>query len=126
MQENKGRNRKIYDSINQGSSYAEMAAEYGVCEHRIKIIYEQVQKKEDKKDDRLYNLLYEFSENEQLSTKACTVLRRAGVDNQTAIVKLDRKQLRKLRGCGAMMEELIMRVIEELRKDESCDKMSEM
>ena len=36
------------------------------------------------------------------------------------IVKLDRKQIRKLRGCGAKMEELIMTVIEEIRKDGSC------
>ena len=120
MEEFKERNKAIYEAHLQGKTVGELAEEYKVSQHRIRIICEHEQKKIDKKDDRLYNLLFELSDNEQLSTKACTVLHRAGVDNEVEIVKLDRKQIRKLRGCGAKMEELIMNVIEEIRKDGSC------
>jgi len=117
MEENKERNRKIYEERLSGKTIADLSCEYGVCEQRIKHIYDQEQRKEDKKDDRLYQLLFALSDNDQLSTKACTVLRRAGADSEAEIVKLDRKQLKKLRGCGSKMEDLIMRVIEEIRKD---------
>lgn len=120
MEENKERNRTIYEKRMLGKTAAELSDEYGVCELRIKHICEQEQRKEDKKDDRLYQLLFRLSDNDQLSTKACTVLRRAGADSEAEIVKLDRKQLKKLRGCGSKMEDLIMSVIEEIRKDDIC------
>lgn len=61
--------------------------------------------------------MFSLTDNEQLATKACTVLSRAHADSKEEAVKLDSAKLRKMRGCGTKMEELILKLIEVIRKD---------
>lgn len=48
---------------------------------------------------------------------SCTVLSRAHANSKEEVVKLDSAKLRKMRGCGAKMEELILKAIEVIRKE---------
>jgi len=81
MEENKERNRKIYEERLSGKTIADLSCEYGVCEQRIKHIYDQEQRKEDKKDDRLYQLLFALSDNDP----ALELVRAENINNEWAI-----------------------------------------
>lgn len=117
MDEYKERNRKIQEEHLQGKNLYQLSKEYGVCVERIRTICKQQLRKEKRDKNELFVLLFSLTDNEQLATKACTVLRRAHADSKEEVVKLDSAKLRKMRGCGAKMEELIMKAIEVIRKE---------
>ena len=57
-----------------------------------------------------------FCEDEQLKSKTTTVLERMEATTLEVFLALEEKQIKKARGCGPKMQELIFKIKEELEK----------
>lgn len=111
------RNKKIYEEHLKGVTFSELGRKYNICLDRARTIFLRESRNAAREGEMLRQLLFSLADNEDFATRAYNVLHRAGIDNEDKLVRLDRQFLRGLRGCGTKTEELIMQVIDEIRKD---------
>ena len=110
------RNREIYEEYLKGVSCKEIAEKYSLTIPRVKGLIEREEKREKNRSNEIFVLLESFCGDEQLKSKTLTVLERIGATTKETILALDEKQLKKTRNCGPKMQELILRIKEEIEK----------
>jgi len=110
------RNRTIYEECLNGASYKQLAEKYGITPSRVKDLFEREDKKEKNRSNEIFLLLETFCEDEQLKSKTLTVLERMEATTTEVFLGLDEKKIKKARGCGPKMQELILKIKEELEK----------
>ena len=74
-------------------------------------------KKEELKNHRYYQLLISLTDNEEMITRTIHVLERNNLDSTEALLNVSRKELFKCRNCGEVMVELIIKLAELLREE---------
>ncbi len=116
MKAEKERNRAIYEECKNGASYKELAEKYGITASRVKDLFEREEKKEQNRSNEIFVLLEALCEDEQLKSKTQTVLERIEATSVESLLALDAKSIKKARNCGPKMQELIMKIKEELEK----------
>lgn len=126
MENYRERNRMIYEERLQGATLEEIGKKYNLCRDRVRTIFIRESRNIAREDEIIRQLLYAMSDDFDFATRAYNVLCRAGIDSKEKLLRSNPETIRKLRGCGAKMEKLIMQVKEALREDEMDDKMSEM
>lgn len=118
MNAEKERNRKIYEECLNGATYAEVAKKYAITISRVKNLYQKEVAKEENRSNKVFALLESLCDDEQLQSKTVTVLKRIEATTIDAVLALDIKTLKKTRNCGPVMQELIIKMQEEIRKKE--------
>ena len=113
------RNREIYEARENGTTFSELARQYEITPNCVRIIYEREKKKEELKEHKYYNILATLTDSEEMITRTIHMLERNGLDSNEAILSATRKQLMKCRLCGEVMTDLVLKVAEVLREQES-------
>ncbi len=116
MKAEKERNRAIYEECLKGASFKEVAEKYSLSQSRVKGLFEREDKKEKNRSNEIYILMETICEDEQLKSKTVTVLERLNAMSVESLLALDAKQIKKARNCGEKMQELILKIREELEK----------
>lgn len=110
------RNRAIYEECLNGATFSAVARKYSITPSRVKGVFEREAKREQNRLNPVFILLESLCEEEQLYSKTVTVLERIEATTEEAILALDRKKLKKTRNCGQVMEDLLMKMKEEIEK----------
>lgn len=118
MEAARERNKQIYEEYLKGAKKKELAEKYGVSPTRIGMIIRWEEDWIAYSKNEVFQVLMELCDDEQLISKTITVLSRMGAVTKEELLKVERKKLKKTRLCGAVMEELIMKMKEKIEKEE--------
>ncbi len=116
METSKERNKQIYEDRKKGATYSELQEKYDISVARANEIFQREDKKEENKSNEVYATLISLCEDDQLIAKTFTVLNRLGVTTAEELIKVDQKTIKKARGCGPKMQNLIMEMKETIAK----------
>lgn len=110
------RNQQIYAAWVKGASLTSLGKEYSLSKERIRHICLRIEDKKCKKENTMFQFLFELSGDDALATKTCTVLKSGGIENKEDIIKLKKTDFKNMRNCGPKMEALIKRAIDKLEE----------
>lgn len=110
------RNQQIYAARMKGASLTSLGKEYSLSEERIRRICLKIEDKKNKKENKMFQFLFELSGDDILATRTCTVLKNSGIENKADIIKLKKADFKNMRNCGPKMEALIRLAIEKLEE----------
>jgi len=112
------RNREIYEKRLQGVGYRELGEEYGITPNCARLIYEREKKKEERKENPIYAYLLTLTDNEEIISRTCTILRRNNLETKEELIKVERNYLlKKVRNCGEVITDLIMQMAEHFKEE---------
>ena len=110
------RNKQIYEDRKKGATLVELQEKYQVTAVRVREIVRREKQKEENESNEVYAVLISLCDDEKFVTRTYTVLQRIGATTVEELLKLDQKQVKKARNCGPLMQELIMKMKEEIEK----------
>ena len=113
-----GRNKQNYEDRLKGLTFVEIGEKYGISKNCARLLFVQEQRYEERKQNKLYQLISSLSDNQEFITRTYNVLVRNNLDSKEAILNVTPKELLTYRNCGKAMIDLIMRLADALRKDD--------
>ena len=113
------RNRDIYEKRLKGATYAEIGAEYGIGPNSARTIFEKEKRNEERKSNPIYVRLRTLTDNEEHISRIWTILSRHNLDIKEELIKVERKYLlKRVRNCGEVLADIIMRLAELLKEED--------
>ena len=106
------RNKNIYEQYKAGAACEELSRMYGVSSARIREIVKNEKKKEEYDSDEIYQLLLTLTDDRKNATRAYTLLKKSQVHTKEDLLEFDEQRLKKLRNCGAITKDLIVKLKE--------------
>ena len=116
METSRERNRQIYEERKKGAKYAELQEKYDISAARANEIFQREEKRENDKQKEVLAVLHALCDDEKMVSRTTTVLERLGATSVEMFLGLDEKKVKKARNCGPVMQELIMKMREEIEK----------
>ena len=113
-----GRNKQIYEDRLKGLTFVEIGEKYGISKNCARLLFVQEQRYEERKQNKLYQLISSLSDNQEFITRTYNVLVRNNLDSKEAILNVTPKELLTYRNCGKAMIDLIMKMAEKLRRED--------
>jgi DNA-directed RNA polymerase alpha subunit len=113
-----GRNKQIYEDRLKGLTFVEIGEKYGISKNCARLLFVQEQRYEERKQNKLYQLICSLSDNQEFVTRTYNVMVRNNIATKEAILNVTRKELLTYRNCGKAMIDLIMKMADILRKED--------
>ena len=107
MSETKTRNEAIYTCWSAGTSYSELAKEYGISSERVRQICIQESKSRKKEADPLYVAICEIVTDDLIAAKIFQLLKRNGVHTVAEVRKLTEQDMKRIRNCGPVIRDVL-------------------
>ena len=113
------RNREVYEARLNGASFTEIGEKFGMSANHVRQIFQKEQEKVELRQHEIYKVLNSLTDDEKFLTRTMTVLRRHKINTCEELMKIySRKDLLRMRNCGEVMLELILKAASVLRGDE--------
>lgn len=112
-------NRVIYEAILNGETRKALATRYGLTCNAIDTIFRREKRKEASKDYRFYQILVDIIDKEETKTRMLNVIQRNGFGTDEELLKVNKNMLLKCRNCGEGTANLILKVADILREENS-------
>ena len=112
------RNKQIYEDRLKGLTFAEIGEKYGISKNNARMHYVQEEREQERRQNKLYQLVNSLSDNQEFVTRTYNVLVRNNLDSKEAILNVTPKELLTYRNCGTAMIGLIMKMADILRKED--------
>lgn len=111
------RDSNIYKERKAGTTLDDLSKKYDLTKERVRQICLKIDEREQWMNDRVYAVLYSLASDKRNATKAYKILKRTGYHTEEKIVTLTEERILKIRSCGLICKDLIVKTKEIIEKE---------